>query len=77
MCINKATVCGNGIVEPGEQCDDGNNLNNDACNTQCEPTWCGDAIIQAPNGNGLFEQCDDGNANDDDTCIYNCSPSNV
>jgi cysteine-rich repeat protein len=29
-------VCGNGIVEPGEQCDDGNRIDNDACNNMCK-----------------------------------------
>lgn len=35
---NTATtaVCGNGIVEPGEQCDDGNTNNDDSCNNQCQ-----------------------------------------
>ena len=27
--------CGNGIVEPGEQCDDGNTLNFDGCSSTC------------------------------------------
>ncbi len=30
-------VCGNGIVEPGEACDDGNNDPNDGCDN-CQPT---------------------------------------
>jgi len=28
-------VCGNGIKEPGEQCDDGNTINNDGCRNDC------------------------------------------
>ncbi len=28
-------VCGNGVVEMGEQCDDGNTNNNDACRNDC------------------------------------------
>ena len=27
--------CGNGVVDPGEQCDDGNLNNNDSCSTDC------------------------------------------
>jgi cysteine-rich repeat protein len=27
--------CGNGMIEPGEDCDDGNRLNHDACDWQC------------------------------------------
>lgn len=30
-----APVCGNGVPEPGEQCDDGNMNNNDACANNC------------------------------------------
>jgi cysteine-rich repeat protein len=29
-------VCGNGVVEPGEQCDDGNLTNGDGCSETCE-----------------------------------------
>src|SRR5438128_3160947 len=28
-------VCGNGILEPGEQCDDGNRQNLDGCDSRC------------------------------------------
>lgn len=35
-------VCGNGIVEPGEDCDDGNNLDGDGCAANCkEQAPCG------------------------------------
>jgi cysteine-rich repeat protein len=27
--------CGNGMPDPGERCDDGNDVNNDACSNQC------------------------------------------
>jgi cysteine-rich repeat protein len=28
-------VCGNGVVDPGEECDDGNTINSDGCNVAC------------------------------------------
>lgn len=28
-------ICGNGIVDPAEQCDDGNDVDGDGCSTQC------------------------------------------
>jgi cysteine-rich repeat protein len=28
-------VCGNGIPEPGEECDDGNEDSTDTCRTNC------------------------------------------
>ncbi|APR78590.1 Multiple EGF-like-domain protein 3 precursor [Minicystis rosea] len=31
-----ATVCGNGVLEAGEQCDDGNKLNLDGCDSNCK-----------------------------------------
>ncbi|MEZ4760365.1 MAG: T9SS type A sorting domain-containing protein [Flavobacteriales bacterium] len=30
-----SAICGNGIVEPGEECDDGNLMNGDGCNQSC------------------------------------------
>jgi cysteine-rich repeat protein len=30
-------VCGNGIVEPGEVCDDGNDVDTDSCHNDCTP----------------------------------------
>src|SRR5262249_27510338 len=32
-----STFCGNGIVEPGEGCDDGNTLGGDCCSPECQP----------------------------------------
>ncbi|MFP2929988.1 hypothetical protein ACLESO_33295, partial [Pyxidicoccus sp. 3LG] len=31
-------VCGNNVVEAGEQCDDGNTTNGDGCESTCRPT---------------------------------------
>jgi cysteine-rich repeat protein len=31
-------VCGNGVVDPGEQCDDGNAVNGDGCDNNCAIT---------------------------------------
>jgi cysteine-rich repeat protein len=45
--------CGNGVVEPGEECDDGNRLNGDGCSLTCE--WegsCGNGLQEPP------EECD-------------------
>lgn len=36
-CIDEPEpVCGNGILETGEECDDGNLINNDGCSSLCE-----------------------------------------
>ena len=55
-----AAVCGNGSVEPGEACDDGNTKSDDGCSSTCKKESCGDKIVQL----GLGEQCDDGNSKD-------------
>src|SRR5262249_30430633 len=39
-------VCGNGVVECGEQCDDLNTANGDGCSSTCK-LECGDGIKQA------------------------------
>ena len=35
-----AGICGNGIVDPGETCDDSNTTGNDWCNAQCQIESC-------------------------------------
>ncbi len=56
-------ICGNGIVESPEECDDGNRNEDDQCSNECTWTYCGDLIVQQPNGNpppgvGFVEECD-------------------
>ena len=54
-CRGDCTVCGDGIVNDGEQCDDGNGVDTDACNNSCTPPICGDGVI---NNSGCGETCD-------------------
>jgi cysteine-rich repeat protein len=49
-----AASCGNGVVDPGEECDDGNTSNTDACLTTCVNAACGDGFVWEG-----VEQCDD------------------
>jgi len=52
-------LCGNGVVDSGEQCDDGvNGDDTDQCYDDCTFTYCGDSILQNPNGNGNLETCE-------------------
>lgn len=59
-------VCGNGITDDGEQCDDGNNLDGDACEANCSLPFCGNGIVDAG------EQCDDRNTTNLDGCSSTC-----
>lgn len=56
--------CGDGVVDDGEECDDGNANNNDACLDTCLEARCGDGYLWTEDiVPGKEEQCDDG-----DTC---------
>jgi cysteine-rich repeat protein len=59
--------CGNGVVEAGENCDDGNTVDTDACLSTCVAASCGDGFVQAG-----VEDCDDGNTANTDTCLGTC-----
>ncbi|MEK6840424.1 MAG: hypothetical protein AABX79_00535 [Nanoarchaeota archaeon] len=52
-CPAPVPTCGNGVPEAGEQCDDGNSNNNDACKNDCTNNICGDGVIHTG-----VEQCD-------------------
>jgi cysteine-rich repeat protein len=71
-CWPDSPVCGNGVVEEGELCDDGNTNNNDSCHNDC----MGGCPTKTPVcGNGVLEQgeeCDDGNKTDGDGCSSTC-----
>lgn len=69
----RLSVCGNGTVEGGERCDDGNADGGDGCSARCRieavvvPSVCGDGALQDG------ESCDDGNVQDGDGCSAGCS----
>jgi cysteine-rich repeat protein len=56
-CTPNTAVCGNGKIEVGEQCDDGNQVACDGCAPTCRLERCGDGIVECG------EECDDGPAN--------------
>ncbi len=64
--------CGDGIVDQSlrEQCDDGNTVSGDGCDSQCflERNICGNSVVETING----EQCDDGNLVAGDGCDATC-----
>ncbi len=59
--------CGDGFLDPSEECDDGNTTDGDGCSATCTIEACGDGILQGT------EECDDGNTVDGDGCSANCT----
>jgi len=53
-------VCGDGVLDAGEQCDDGNSVDGDACTNECTIAVCGDGVVHEG-----VEACDDGPENSD------------
>src|SRR5438445_657237 len=55
--------CGNGIIDPGEVCDDGNNVDGDGCAGKCRIESCGNRSTDDD------VEGDDGNTDGHDACI--------
>lgn len=58
------TSCGDGKVQSGEECDDGNTVDTDACTNACKKAVCGDGATWTGH-----EACDDGNTVNTDACV--------
>ena len=58
-CEEGVSVCGNNILETGEECDDGNLIDGDSCDSNCkiegEGSYCGDGTC---NGKETCESCE-------------------
>jgi cysteine-rich repeat protein len=74
VCTEAATsLCGNGLLDPGEECDDGNRVGSDGCGTMCqmEANWscpvagefcqrpppCGEAGVSSADGVDAGNAC--------------------
>src|SRR5215468_11883279 len=58
ICIDDVQKCGNLVMDDGEACDDGNNIDGDGCSKDClSKEVCGNHIVDRAAG----EVCDDGN----------------
>jgi MYXO-CTERM domain-containing protein len=62
--------CHNGVLDEGEECDDGNFVNTDDCVGQCVIATCGDHYVHAG-----VELCDDGDLDQTDACLIGCIPA--
>ena len=68
-CSEPCTVCGDGIVEGDEDCEDGNTIDGDGCDSNCTFTGCGNGVVTEG------EACDDGNLANTDACLTDCQPA--
>jgi cysteine-rich repeat protein len=72
VCITNN--CGNGVVDQGEVCDDGNIVNGDGCSSDCKSAeGCGDGVVNMAAG----EVCDDGNTVSGDGCSADCKSNEI
>lgn len=62
--------CGNGVVEKGEACDDGNTESLDGCSADCKKE--GDSLACGDGELNEGEECDDGNQRNGDGCSAAC-----
>ncbi len=72
-------VCGDGVVEGDEECDEGGDTPSLTCTNNseqgdgpCTDTFCGDFVTQSTNGIGGTEACDDGPSGSTE-CTSDCS----
>jgi cysteine-rich repeat protein len=67
-----SATCGDGITQqPAEECDDGNLINGDGCQSNCFLPICGDGIIDDE------EECDDENQVAGDGCNDDCQLTTI
>jgi len=69
VLVAAASICGNGVLEGREECDDSNRRDEDGCNSTCllEIGICGDGIVQSL----LGEQCEQ--STHDASLTYGCA----
>ena len=63
-CELPTPICGDGFVDPGEQCDDNNTNNGDFCDALCRTPVCGNSIVEGG------EDCDPQGLGCDEFCIF-------
>lgn len=76
VCVQDCTniLCGNGTVDPGEECDDGNEVPDDSCSNECHTTFCGiescssSSSISASNSSSVATLCGNGTVDPGEEC---------
>lgn len=65
--VVSGSQCGDGVIDEGELCDDGNNVGGDGCGSECDSDeTCGNDVVDP------HEVCDDGNTESGDGCSADC-----
>ena len=67
IAADAGRVCGNGVVEGEEECDDANGVETDGCLSGCIAARCGDGVRRVKT-----EDCDLGEANGGEVCSSEC-----
>lgn len=67
-----APSCGDGRLDAGEVCDDGNAVDGDGCTNACTPARCGDGVVWEG-----VESCDAGTEEFDCECLHCDDPRMV
>ena len=62
-----ANACGDGLMAEREECDDGDEIEGDGCNSRCKIERCGNGVLD------LGEECDDANSDEADACSASCN----
>lgn len=58
-CRKKCNPCGDGVLDPGEMCDDGNNISGDGCRDDCSSDeTCGNGVVDNHSRMAVREECD-------------------
>ena len=69
--VSQVAVCGNGVTEGAETCDEGTGgtpTDTATCDSDCSDVSCGDDHLNTAAG----EECDDGNTSAQDVCSATC-----
>jgi cysteine-rich repeat protein len=85
--VVSAPICGNGFLNPPEECDDGNHFGGDECNPACLENRCGDGVLDpgeecdsSPGCTDLCTVCGDGILTFGEECdlgILNGQPDSI
>jgi len=67
---SSSSVCGNGSIEAGEKCDDGNTINGDGCSSICQIQEIQPAQLCGECGNGWLNICDKDECSAIGQCVF-------